>query len=200
MYAFSLCAYTQFNTKQKTHVLFVFTKTSHPFPGYWPVVFLVHISFYVNSFLLSSGTLQVQLLGCVGLLEVVPGRNKGTPLMLPCYSPGDTRSFMRGSKGLYGRSGSVSGKTPSKAEELSCKCLSFLRILYFITNSLFLCILTLSPSVQHSRSVLTTLIYTCSWILVFLQQGGQESLTAAEVCFFGSVLTHNNTAATATCS
>uniref|UniRef100_A0A3Q1CFF8 protein kinase C n=1 Tax=Amphiprion ocellaris TaxID=80972 RepID=A0A3Q1CFF8_AMPOC len=60
-----------------------------------------------------TGTLQVQLLGCVGLLEVVPGRNKGTAVMLPCYSPGDTRSFMRGSKGLYGRSGSVSGKTPS---------------------------------------------------------------------------------------
>uniref|UniRef100_A0A8C3G414 protein kinase C n=1 Tax=Cyclopterus lumpus TaxID=8103 RepID=A0A8C3G414_CYCLU len=67
-----------------------------------------------------TGTLQVQVLGCVGLLEVVPGRNKGTAVMLPCYSPGDTRSFMRGSKGLYGRSGSVSGKTPSKADELSC--------------------------------------------------------------------------------
>lgn len=64
----------------------------------------------------------MQLLGCVGLLEVVPGRNKGTAVMLPCYSPGDTRSFMRGSKGLYGRSGSVSGKTPSKTDELSCKC------------------------------------------------------------------------------
>uniref|UniRef100_A0A8C5NGA4 protein kinase C n=1 Tax=Gouania willdenowi TaxID=441366 RepID=A0A8C5NGA4_GOUWI len=54
-----------------------------------------------------TGTLQVQVLGCVGLLEVVPGRNKGTAVMLPCYSPGDTRSFMRGSKGLYGRTGSV---------------------------------------------------------------------------------------------
>uniref|UniRef100_A0A7N9ASA8 protein kinase C n=1 Tax=Mastacembelus armatus TaxID=205130 RepID=A0A7N9ASA8_9TELE len=54
-----------------------------------------------------TGTLQVQLLGCVGLLENVPGRNKGSAVMLPCYSPGDTRSFMRGSKGLYGRSGSV---------------------------------------------------------------------------------------------
>lgn len=63
----------------------------------------------------------MQLLGCVGLLEVVPGRSKGTSVMLPCYSPGDTRSFMRGSKGLYGRSGSVSGKTPSKMDELSCK-------------------------------------------------------------------------------
>lgn len=69
----------------------------------------------------SSGTLQVQLLGCVGLLEMVPGRNRGTAVALPCYSPGDTRSFMRGSKGLYGRSGSVSGKTPSKTDELSCK-------------------------------------------------------------------------------
>ena len=76
---------------------------------------------HLNYSPLSSGTLQVQLLGCVGLLEVVPGRNKGTAVMLPCYSPGDTRSFMRGSKGLYGRSGSVSGKTPSKTEELSCK-------------------------------------------------------------------------------
>uniref|UniRef100_A0A8C6WKM7 protein kinase C n=1 Tax=Neogobius melanostomus TaxID=47308 RepID=A0A8C6WKM7_9GOBI len=66
-----------------------------------------------------TGTLQVQLLGCVGLLEVVPGRCKGTAVMLPCYSPGDTKSFMRGSKGLYGRSGSVSGKTPSKSDELS---------------------------------------------------------------------------------
>uniref|UniRef100_A0A673CWW9 protein kinase C n=1 Tax=Sphaeramia orbicularis TaxID=375764 RepID=A0A673CWW9_9TELE len=61
-----------------------------------------------------TGTLQVQLLGCVGLLEVVPGRNRGIAVMLPCYSPGDTRSFMRGSKGLYGRSGSVSGKTPTE--------------------------------------------------------------------------------------
>lgn len=69
----------------------------------------------------SLGTLQVQLLGCVGLLEAVPGRSKGTTVMLPCYSPGDTRSFMRGSKGLYGRTGSVSGKTASKTDELSCK-------------------------------------------------------------------------------
>uniref|UniRef100_A0A3Q2ZAS0 protein kinase C n=1 Tax=Kryptolebias marmoratus TaxID=37003 RepID=A0A3Q2ZAS0_KRYMA len=61
-----------------------------------------------------TGTLQVQLLGCVGLLEVVPGRGKGTSVTLPCYSPGDTKSFMRGSKGLYGRSGSVSGKTPTE--------------------------------------------------------------------------------------
>ncbi|XP_053711674.1 serine/threonine-protein kinase N1-like isoform X6 [Synchiropus splendidus] len=75
-----------------------------------------------------TGTLQVQLLGCVGLLEMVPGRNKGTAVMLPCYSPGDTKSFMRGSKGLYGRSGSVSGKTPSKIEELSSEVSAVLKL------------------------------------------------------------------------
>uniref|UniRef100_A0A665VDQ4 protein kinase C n=1 Tax=Echeneis naucrates TaxID=173247 RepID=A0A665VDQ4_ECHNA len=75
-----------------------------------------------------TGTLQVQLLGCVGLLEVVPGRNKGTAVMLPCYSPGDTRSFMRGSKGLYGRSGSVSGKTPSKTDDLSSEVSAVLKL------------------------------------------------------------------------
>uniref|UniRef100_A0A667Y3E4 protein kinase C n=1 Tax=Myripristis murdjan TaxID=586833 RepID=A0A667Y3E4_9TELE len=75
-----------------------------------------------------TGTLQVQLLGCVGLLEVVPGRSKGTAVMLPCYSPGDTRSFMRGSKGLYGRSGSVSGKTPSKTDELSLEVSAVLKL------------------------------------------------------------------------
>lgn len=57
----------------------------------------------------------------MGLLEVVPGRTRGTPVVLPCYSPGEGRSFMRGSKGLYGRSGSVSGKAPSKTDELSCE-------------------------------------------------------------------------------
>ncbi|KAM4751332.1 serine/threonine-protein kinase N1 isoform 2-T2 [Anableps anableps] len=75
-----------------------------------------------------TGTLQVQLLGCVGLLEVVPGRSKGTSVTLPCYSPGDTKSFMRGSKGLYGRSGSVSGKTPSKTEELSSEVSAVLKL------------------------------------------------------------------------
>ncbi|XP_075946400.1 serine/threonine-protein kinase N1 isoform X2 [Anarhichas minor] len=75
-----------------------------------------------------TGSLQVQVLGCVGLLEVVPGRNKGAAVMLPCYSPGDTRSFMRGSKGLYGRSGSVSGKTPSKTDELSSEVSAVLKL------------------------------------------------------------------------
>uniref|UniRef100_A0A3Q3KRG2 protein kinase C n=1 Tax=Monopterus albus TaxID=43700 RepID=A0A3Q3KRG2_MONAL len=75
-----------------------------------------------------TGTLQVQLLGCARLLELVPGRNKGAAIMLPCHSPGDTRSFMRGSKGLYGRSGSVSGKTPSKTDELSSEVSAVLKL------------------------------------------------------------------------
>lgn len=78
----------------------------------------------------------MQLHGCVRLLEVVPGRNKGTAVMLPCYSPGDTRSFMRGSKGLYGRSGSVSGKTPSKTDELSCKCM-YERVFVKLSDGVF---------------------------------------------------------------
>ncbi|KAM6972323.1 serine/threonine-protein kinase N1 isoform 2-T2 [Aplochiton taeniatus] len=75
-----------------------------------------------------TGTLQVQLLGCMGVLEVVPGRCKGTAVTLPCHSPGDSRSFMRGSKGLYGRSGSVSGKTPSKTDELSSEVSAVLKL------------------------------------------------------------------------
>uniref|UniRef100_A0A8C5BCT0 protein kinase C n=1 Tax=Gadus morhua TaxID=8049 RepID=A0A8C5BCT0_GADMO len=75
-----------------------------------------------------TGTLQVQLLGCVGVLEVVPGRSKGTSAMLPCYSPGDSKSFMRGTKGLYGRSGSLSGKTPSKTDELSSEVSAVLKM------------------------------------------------------------------------
>uniref|UniRef100_A0A8C8JX57 protein kinase C n=1 Tax=Oncorhynchus tshawytscha TaxID=74940 RepID=A0A8C8JX57_ONCTS len=77
-----------------------------------------------------TGTLQVQLLGCVGVLEVVPGRSKGTAVMLPCYSPGEGRSFMnRSSKSnLYGRSGSVSGKTPSKTDELSSEVSAVLKM------------------------------------------------------------------------
>ncbi|XP_038841051.1 serine/threonine-protein kinase N1-like isoform X1 [Salvelinus namaycush] len=77
-----------------------------------------------------TGTLQVQLLGCVGVLEVVPGRSKGTAVMLPCYSPGEGRSFMnRSSKSnLYARSGSVSGKTPSKTDELSSEVSAVLKM------------------------------------------------------------------------
>ncbi|XP_023647640.1 serine/threonine-protein kinase N1 isoform X1 [Paramormyrops kingsleyae] len=75
-----------------------------------------------------TGTLQVQLQGCVELLDVVPGRSRGTPVVLPCYSPGEGRSFMRGSKGLYGRSGSVSGKAPSKTDELSSEVSAVLKL------------------------------------------------------------------------
>ncbi|CAB1344711.1 unnamed protein product [Coregonus sp. 'balchen'] len=77
-----------------------------------------------------TGTLQVQLLGCVGLLEEVPGRRKGTAVMLPCYSPGEGRSFMnRSNKStLYGRSGSVSGKTPCKTDDLSSEVSAVLKM------------------------------------------------------------------------
>uniref|UniRef100_A0A3Q2Z6H7 protein kinase C n=1 Tax=Hippocampus comes TaxID=109280 RepID=A0A3Q2Z6H7_HIPCM len=61
-----------------------------------------------------TGTLQVHLLGCVGLPEVVPGRSRGTPALLPSYSPGDGRSSFKLS-GLYSRStSSMSLKIPAE--------------------------------------------------------------------------------------
>uniref|UniRef100_A0A8C7P2W3 Protein kinase C n=1 Tax=Oncorhynchus mykiss TaxID=8022 RepID=A0A8C7P2W3_ONCMY len=90
-----------------------------------------------------TGTLQVQLLGCVGVLEVVPGRSKGTAVMLPCYSPGEGRSFMnRSSKSnLYGRSGSVSGKTPSKTDELSCDSLKMYHVsVCILVGTCYVCV------------------------------------------------------------
>ncbi|CAM4478570.1 hypothetical protein PO909_015587 [Leuciscus waleckii] len=75
-----------------------------------------------------TGTLQVTLLGCMGVLEVVPGRSRGSQVLLPCYSPGEGRSFMRSGKGLYGRSGSVSGKTPPKTDELSSEVSAVLKM------------------------------------------------------------------------
>lgn len=75
-----------------------------------------------------TGTLQVTLLGCMGVLEVVPGRSRGGQVLLPCYSPGEGRSFMRSGKGLYGRSGSVSGKTPPKTDELSLEVSAVLKL------------------------------------------------------------------------
>uniref|UniRef100_W5LGU3 protein kinase C n=1 Tax=Astyanax mexicanus TaxID=7994 RepID=W5LGU3_ASTMX len=75
-----------------------------------------------------TGTLQVTLLGCVGVLEVVPGRCRGSPVVLPCYSPGEGRSFMRSGKGLYGRSGSVSGKSTLKTDELSTEVSAVLKL------------------------------------------------------------------------
>uniref|UniRef100_A0A3Q4MKZ8 protein kinase C n=1 Tax=Neolamprologus brichardi TaxID=32507 RepID=A0A3Q4MKZ8_NEOBR len=61
-----------------------------------------------------TGSLQVRLLGCVGLLEVVPGRNRGTPVVLPSYSTPDGRSSFKLS-GLYSRStSSMSLKIPTE--------------------------------------------------------------------------------------
>lgn len=76
-----------------------------------------------TAILFLAGTLQVRLLGCVGLLEVVPGRSKGSLVVLPSHSLGDGRPSFKLS-GLYSRStSSMSLKIPSKNEELSSKCL-----------------------------------------------------------------------------
>ncbi len=91
----------------------------------------------------------MRLLGCVGLLEVVPGRSKGTPLVLPSHPPGDGRTSFKLS-GLYSRStSSMSLKIPGKNEELSCKC--------FISYS------EREPlNVVHSRIMMwTNLLYVC---------------------------------------
>ncbi|XP_067829314.1 serine/threonine-protein kinase N2 [Heptranchias perlo] len=68
-----------------------------------------------------TGTLEVRIAGCTGLLESVPGRSRGSGISLPAYSPNESRtSFMsRTSRGLYGRSGSGSGRNFIKTEELS---------------------------------------------------------------------------------
>ncbi|XP_061606249.1 serine/threonine-protein kinase N1-like isoform X2 [Phyllopteryx taeniolatus] len=75
-----------------------------------------------------TGTLQVHLLGCVGLAEVVPGRSRGTPVVLPAYSPGDGRSSFKLS-GLYSRStSSMSLKIPGKNDELSQEVSAVLKL------------------------------------------------------------------------
>lgn len=80
-----------------------------------------HAPPHIPAFILSPGTLQVRLLGCTGLLEVIPGRSRGSPVALPSHSPGDGRSFKL--SGLYSRStSSMSLKLPSKSDELSCEC------------------------------------------------------------------------------
>uniref|UniRef100_A0A8C5GS03 protein kinase C n=1 Tax=Gouania willdenowi TaxID=441366 RepID=A0A8C5GS03_GOUWI len=77
---------------------------------------------------LTGRTLQVHLLGCVGLLEVVPGRSRGTPVLLPSFSTGDGRSTFKLS-GLYSRStSSMSLKIPSKNEELSSEVSAVLKL------------------------------------------------------------------------
>ncbi|KAM6956931.1 serine/threonine-protein kinase N2-like isoform 2-T2 [Aplochiton taeniatus] len=74
-----------------------------------------------------TGSLQVHLLGCVGLLEVVPGRSRGSALVLPSYSPGDGRSFKL--SGLYSRStSSMSLKIPGKTDELSSEVSAVLKL------------------------------------------------------------------------
>ncbi|XP_063148597.1 serine/threonine-protein kinase N1 isoform X1 [Candoia aspera] len=77
-----------------------------------------------------TGTLEVQLLGCSGLLEVVPGRTRGSTVCLPCNSPGEARpSFMsRSGRGLYNRSGSVSGRTTIKSEDSSNEVSAVLKL------------------------------------------------------------------------
>uniref|UniRef100_A0A669F3I0 protein kinase C n=1 Tax=Oreochromis niloticus TaxID=8128 RepID=A0A669F3I0_ORENI len=75
-----------------------------------------------------TGSLQVRLLGCVGLLEVVPGRNRATPVVLPSYSTPDGRSSFKLS-GLYSRStSSMSLKIPSKNEDLSSEVSAVLKL------------------------------------------------------------------------
>ncbi|XP_054832004.1 serine/threonine-protein kinase N1-like isoform X2 [Eublepharis macularius] len=77
-----------------------------------------------------TGTLEVQLLGCNGLLEHVPGRSRGSTVSLPCNSPGEARpSFMsRSGRGLYSRSGSVSGRTTIKTEDISNEVSAVLKL------------------------------------------------------------------------
>ncbi|ROL50868.1 Serine/threonine-protein kinase N2, partial [Anabarilius grahami] len=72
-----------------------------------------------------TGTLQVRLLGCVGLLEVVPGRNRTSPVALPHFSPGDGRPFKLT---LSSRSTSFSLKSPSKCEDLSSEVSAVLKL------------------------------------------------------------------------
>uniref|UniRef100_A0A8D2ZLT3 protein kinase C n=1 Tax=Scophthalmus maximus TaxID=52904 RepID=A0A8D2ZLT3_SCOMX len=75
-----------------------------------------------------TGTLQVHLLGCVGLLEIVPGRSRGTPVALPSHSLGDGRSSFKLS-GLYSRStSSMSLKIPGKTDELSSEVSAVLKL------------------------------------------------------------------------
>ncbi|XP_069783647.1 serine/threonine-protein kinase N2 [Narcine bancroftii] len=77
-----------------------------------------------------TGTLEVRIAGCTGLLETVPGRSRGSGVSLPAYSPSEGRnSFMsRTSRGLYGRSGSGSGRNFIKTEDLSNEVSAVLKL------------------------------------------------------------------------
>nr|XP_020478801.1 serine/threonine-protein kinase N1-like isoform X2 [Monopterus albus] len=75
-----------------------------------------------------TGTLQVHLLGCMGLLEVIPGRSRGAPVVLPSHSLGDGRSTFKLS-GLYSRStSSMSLRIPGKTDELSSEVSAVLKL------------------------------------------------------------------------
>ncbi|XP_050961552.1 serine/threonine-protein kinase N2-like [Labeo rohita] len=71
-----------------------------------------------------TGTLQVRLLGCMGLLEVVPGRSRASPVALP-HGHGDGRPFKLT---LSSRNSSFSLKIPSKSEELSSEVSAVLKL------------------------------------------------------------------------
>ncbi|KAK6468946.1 serine/threonine-protein kinase N1 isoform X1 [Huso huso] len=77
-----------------------------------------------------TGTLEVRLMGCSGLLEVVPGRTRGSTVTLPCYTSAEGRpSFMgRSGKALYSRSSSLGSRSPLKAEELSSEVSAVLKL------------------------------------------------------------------------
>ncbi|XP_016352079.1 serine/threonine-protein kinase N2-like [Sinocyclocheilus anshuiensis] len=90
------------------------------------VLSILHLRFTLYMTGLScSGTLQVRLLGCVGLLEIVPGRSRTSPVVLPHFSPGDGRHFKLT---LSSRNSSFSLKTPSKSEELSSEVSAVLKL------------------------------------------------------------------------
>ncbi|XP_050781153.1 serine/threonine-protein kinase N1 isoform X2 [Gopherus flavomarginatus] len=77
-----------------------------------------------------TGMLEVQLLGCSGLLELVPGRTRGGTVSLPCNNPGEVRTiFMnRPGRGLYSRSGSLSGRTVLKSDDFSNEVSAVLKL------------------------------------------------------------------------
>ncbi|XP_051994515.1 serine/threonine-protein kinase N1b isoform X2 [Xyrauchen texanus] len=72
-----------------------------------------------------TGTLQVRLLGCVGLLEMVPGRSRASPVVLPHFSSTDARAFKLT---MSSRNSSFSLKTPNKSDELSSEVSAVLKL------------------------------------------------------------------------
>ncbi|XP_051571784.1 serine/threonine-protein kinase N1b isoform X2 [Myxocyprinus asiaticus] len=72
-----------------------------------------------------TGTLQVHLLGCVGLLEMVPGRSRASPVVLPNFSSTDARAFKLT---MSSRNSSFSLKIPNKSDELSSEVSAVLKL------------------------------------------------------------------------